>query len=194
MALIRYPFCANPFGVGQIVRQYSIGVQRMVHQSPSNYPYPLFVLLLSESGQGSTRIQPYQQFYAKCSKSRDLTAIAICDSNRESQISSDLRQWGAVPRPLHVGPPGKRSCATVCLETVLVLLRAHVSATCLICCHLMSARFSEVLIATQRTAKCWDKIFGVIVLCWDSYSLLRHRGRFPQWGGTCTPRYCGPLG
>ena len=29
---------------------------------------------------------------AKCSKSRDLTAIAICDSNRESQITSDLRQ------------------------------------------------------------------------------------------------------
>ena len=28
----------------------------------------------------------------KCSKSRDLTAIAICDSNRESQITSDLRQ------------------------------------------------------------------------------------------------------
>ena len=26
----------------------------------------------------------------KCSKSRDLTAIAICDSNRESQITSDL--------------------------------------------------------------------------------------------------------
>ena len=102
--------------------------------------------------------------------------------------------WGAVPSPLHVGPPGKRSCATVCLERVLVLLRAHVSATCLICCHLVSAWFSEVLIATLRTAKCWDKTFGVIVLCWDSYSLLRHRGRFPQWGGTCTPRYCGPLG
>ena len=30
--------------------------------------------------------------YPKCSKSRDLTAIAICDSNRESQITSDLRQ------------------------------------------------------------------------------------------------------
>ena len=29
---------------------------------------------------------------SKCSKSRDLTAIAICDSNRESQITSDLRQ------------------------------------------------------------------------------------------------------
>ena len=29
---------------------------------------------------------------AKCSESRDLTAIAICDSNRESQITSDLRQ------------------------------------------------------------------------------------------------------
>ena len=27
----------------------------------------------------------------KCSKSRDLTAIAICDSNRESQITSDLK-------------------------------------------------------------------------------------------------------
>ena len=29
---------------------------------------------------------------AKCSKSRDLIAIAICDSNRESQITSDLKQ------------------------------------------------------------------------------------------------------
>ena len=28
----------------------------------------------------------------KCSKSRDLTAIAICDSNRASQTTSDLRQ------------------------------------------------------------------------------------------------------
>ena len=28
----------------------------------------------------------------KGSKSRDLSAIAICDSNRESQITSDLRQ------------------------------------------------------------------------------------------------------
>ena len=28
---------------------------------------------------------------SKCSKSRDLTAIVICDSNRESQITSDLR-------------------------------------------------------------------------------------------------------
>ena len=62
------------------------------------------------------------------------------------------------------------------------------------CEHLVSAWFSEVLIATLRTAKCWDKTFGVIVLCWDSYSLLRHRGRLPQWGGNCTPRYCGPLG
>ena len=29
----------------------------------------------------------------KCSKSRDLTAIAICDSNRESQITSDLKHF-----------------------------------------------------------------------------------------------------
>ena len=29
---------------------------------------------------------------SKCSKSRDLTAIAICDSNHESQITSDLRE------------------------------------------------------------------------------------------------------
>ena len=29
---------------------------------------------------------------AKCSKLRDLIAIAICDSNCESQITSDLRQ------------------------------------------------------------------------------------------------------
>ena len=33
-----------------------------------------------------------QEELSKCSKSRDLTAIAICDSNRESQITSDLRQ------------------------------------------------------------------------------------------------------
>ena len=30
---------------------------------------------------------------AKCSKSRDLIASAICDSNRESQITSDVRQY-----------------------------------------------------------------------------------------------------
>ena len=34
----------------------------------------------------------YKGLKAKCSKSRDLTAIAICDSNRESQITSHLRQ------------------------------------------------------------------------------------------------------
>ena len=33
-----------------------------------------------------------KRLQAKCSKSRDLIAIAICDSNRESQITSDLRQ------------------------------------------------------------------------------------------------------
>ena len=37
---------------------------------------------------GHLRLRPL----SKCSKSRDLTAIVICDSNRESQITSDLRQ------------------------------------------------------------------------------------------------------
>ena len=35
---------------------------------------------------------PFERVRSECSKSRDLTAIAICDSNRESQITSDLRQ------------------------------------------------------------------------------------------------------
>ena len=34
-------------------------------------------------------------------------AIAICDSNRESQITSELGAGGPVPVPLHVGAPGK---------------------------------------------------------------------------------------
>ena len=41
-----------------------------------------------DRGEGRTDNHPP----TKCSKSRDLIAIAICDSNRESQITSDLRQ------------------------------------------------------------------------------------------------------
>ena len=97
---------------------------------------------------------------------------------------------GAQPPPR--GAPRKRSCATMCLERVLVLLRDHVSASCLICYQVVSAWLSAVLFGTLRTAKSWDKTFGVIDSCWDSCSLLRHRGRFPQWGvlvplGTAVP-------
>ena len=99
-----------------------------------------------------------------------------------------------VPSRLRVASPGQRSCAIVCLASVLVLLRSYVSATCLFCCLFVIAWFSAVLYATLRTAKCWDTTFGVLSSCWDSCSLLRLRGRFPQWGGTCTPRYCGPPG
>ena len=53
----------------------------------------------------------YLQLEPKCSKSRDLIAIAICDSNRESQITTDLRQWGAGAAPLHVEAPVNRFCA-----------------------------------------------------------------------------------
>ena len=38
----------------------------------------------------------------KCSKSRDLIAVAICDSNRESQIPSDLRQYEPSQKSLFV--------------------------------------------------------------------------------------------
>ena len=57
---------------------------------------------------------------SECSKSRDLIAIAICDSNRESQITSDLRQWGGIwVRPPPRGPPRKP------------LLRVSVFGSCL---------------------------------------------------------------
>ena len=130
----------------------------------------------------------------KCSKSRDLIAVAICDSNCELQIISDLRQWGEEPSHLRVVPPGQRSNAVECLERVCVMLSVHVLACCLIYSHLVSALLSAVLSGNQRTAKSWDKTFGVLVLCQVFCPLLRHRGRFPWWGGTCTPRYCGPLG
>ena len=51
---------------------------------------------LLKSGWWTSWWQWCQSFWcrrcSKCSKSRDLIAIAICDSNRESQITSDLRQ------------------------------------------------------------------------------------------------------
>ena len=94
---------------------------------------------------------------------------------------------GRCPAPSTWGPPENvlalpcvwKECWFCC---VLIF-----SATCLICCHLVSAWFSEVLIATLRTAKCWDKTFGVIVLCWDCYSLLRHRGAVPAVEGYLYP-------
>ena len=48
----------------------------------------------------------------KCSKSRDLIAIAICDSNRESQITSDLKHCEPSPEKLIVQTTcaGKRHC------------------------------------------------------------------------------------
>ena len=94
---------------------------------------------------------------------------------------------GKEPSRLRVASPGQRSCAIVCLASVLVLLRAHVSAPCLFCCHLVSAWVFAVLIATLRTAKCWDTTFGVIISCWDSCLAFAPTGAVPAVGGYLYP-------
>ena len=59
-------------------------VSSLFRNSALETVFHLFPSFLKESTQKDSG--------TKCSKSRDLTAIAICDSNRESQITSDLRQ------------------------------------------------------------------------------------------------------
>ena len=116
--------------------------------------------------------------------------LQILRENRS--LSAHFR--GEEPSHLRVVPPGQRSSAIACLEQVFVMLRVYVLAWCLFWFPLVSAVLSVVLSGDLRTAKCWDKTFGVLVLCRVVCPLLSHRGRFPQWGGTCTPRYCSPLG
>ena len=76
---------------------------------------------------------------SKCSKSRDLIAIAICDSNRESRITSDLKRWGGNwPGPVRVGPPGNGLALRICVHASFLLLLRLVF---LFWCALFSAGF-----------------------------------------------------
>ena len=51
----------------------------------------------------------------------------------------------------------------------------------------MPALLSAVLSGNQRTAKCWDTTFGVLVLCRVFCPLLRHQGCVPVVGGYLYP-------
>ena len=122
--------------------------------------------------------------------------VFVCDLGFSLSLEGEggvrFEGVGAQPRPRR--DPRTTFLRYCVFGKCIGLLRTHVSATCLFCCHLVSAWFCAVLYATLRTAKCWDTTFGVLISCWDCCSLLRFRGRFPQWRGTCTPRYCGPPG
>ena len=63
-----------------------------------------------EPDKSGARQKKRQVLAAKCSKSRDLTAIAVCDLNRESQITSDLRRCGVGVRPR---PPSRPLVTTL---------------------------------------------------------------------------------
>ena len=125
---------------------------------------------------------------AKCSKSCDLIAIAICDSNRESQITRDFETVG--------GGAGLATSTWSPLETALVhfcffgivsvkwryLLATLYSDGCLSFC------LPDVMVVCQPSreerAKCQTTTLGVIVrysplMC----KSLRFWGRFSWWGG-----------
>ena len=68
----------------------TLSVQAWDYVQMTNLEQICKVLICTSRGWMSILL--HWQFSPKCSKSRDLTAIAICDSNRESQITSDLRQ------------------------------------------------------------------------------------------------------
>ena len=53
-------------------------------------------------------------FIRRLWSSRDLIAIAICDSNRESQVTSDLKHCGAGVRPRPRRGPGNHPCEFRC--------------------------------------------------------------------------------
>ena len=100
---------------------------------------------------------------AKGSKSRDMMAMTICDSSRESQFTSDLRGWGEEPSHLRVVPRATFLRRLVSGDSVSYV--AH------LCLGLVSGRYSmvsaltpAVLFGNPRTAKCWDRTLGVVAL------------------------------
>ena len=71
-------------------------------------------------------------------------------------------------------------------------LSGIVFALCL--CHPMLQSLSEVMFAYQDRLRVGPNFLGYSRFVGPGVSSLRHRRRFPWWGGLRTPRYHGPLG
>ena len=69
------------------------GVSKGGVRHPPASAYPKTTTKMSIRIRLPSRPAPLSSLEAKCSKSRDLTETAICDSNRESQITGALRQF-----------------------------------------------------------------------------------------------------
>ena len=89
-----------------------------------------------------------------------MIAIAICDSNRESQSTSDLRQWGSVPTPVHVGTPGNGEL--VCSAFVC----PDAARGCPVAVWFMSSQFYCTGFMLASRLKSGTRVFGVFAFCW----------------------------
>ena len=128
---------------------------------------------------------------AKCSKSRDLIAIAICDSSRESQITSDLRQLGEGVCPPPRGFPWKPllrvsvSGRVVCELALLVCDSVWYYVMVLSCLQVVS------LAACFQRGLSGRTFSGVPVLFLNLECYCAAGGGY-LGGGAPAPRYQGP--
>ena len=119
----------------------------------------------------------------KCSQSRDLIAIAICDSNREYQSCSNWRQWAGWVRPPPRGARRKPllACFRVggglcdicapclrCLYGMLYVCPCLVLLSRLCCWSIEWAKSRNNLLGHKRVSR-WLLVFA-------------SRGRFPERG------------
>ena len=163
------------------------GLHRLVHFPPS-------LLLRGNQKFSGGRVVRYVFSNPKCSKSRDLIAIAICDSNRESQITSDLRVWAGWVRPPPRGARRKPlcefpcwvGCLRCCARCLRYLYGMLYVSPCLVCLSQLGYRRKEW--AKRRNALLGRKLALRMVFVFAS------RGRFPERGVHQNSRCSGPLG
>ena len=128
-----------------------------------------------------------QNASAKCSKSRDLTAIAICGSNHESQITSNLRQWGEGMGPTTSAwsPPGNgpETDRRFFTAFVFAFVRVRLRLLLFFCslCILYITMVSMCLRPAKRRAQNLQGISNFFRCC----MLLLSWGRFPRRGRPC---------
>ena len=107
-----------------------------------------------------------------------------------------MKGWGehlTQPPPRGL-PPGNGPTAFLMLR----MLSGNLGCFCLggFCSHvcLLVCTVSVSIQTIGTGEELGLHLSGVFASCLAGFLLLRHRGRFPWWGGFRTPRYHGPLG
>ena len=134
----------------------------------------------------------------------------LAPSTRKSLVIAIARFWCAKCFSLRKGdsggvfdpaassrtPPGQRSHSISYVEDIVskVGLFLWLGGSCLDACLCVCAVVWKLTGLRDRRKAGSTSFWGRRSSCLACCEFLRHRGRFPWWGGFRTPRYYGPLG